>query len=136
MRKNIGTTGLAVIAAAVLVSGCDKMASPTAPTAARAPIAQGDFAIAGNVAGRSDAGEIDLGGAEVTLGNGNIGRTAVTDDEGNFEFEGIGGGDWTLTVVRPGYVTQTIQVRAGDRAVILLLDPTEAPPPARHGRAK
>ena len=52
-----------------------------------------------------------LEGASVTLGS----MSTVTDSDGNYEFDGVSGGSYTITIYKAGYgtVSETITVAAG-----------------------
>lgn len=73
-------------------------------------------AISGNV---TDANGAVVAGATVTIRNASTGQlfTARTDSDGDFERDGLTAGNYTVTIVYPGFKTTVIQNASLGRAI-------------------
>ena len=60
--------------------------------------------------GRVLAGEVPVPGAKVTATRGDIVLTTITDLEGQYRFEGLAEGTWTIAIAQAGFETLTFEV--------------------------
>ena len=92
---------LACLVATVTIVGCGKSSSPVAPTASLAP--DGSYVVSGTVV--AEGGAFPLAGVDVIATSGQYSRSAHTDDNGGFVLDRLTAGDWTISVVKRGYLS-------------------------------
>jgi len=98
------------LAAAVILTGCgsNRATSPLAPGGAAADGA--NYSVAGSVTELLNDATLAIANAAVQLaGNGQTLATR-TGMDGEFRFDQVPGGAWTLTVSKPGFVSRLRQV--------------------------
>ncbi len=88
----------------VTVSGTDKAGNPVSKSWTFTTIGyQGELKGV-----MMDANGVPMANAHLRLSNG---MTTTTDANGNFEFDGLAPGDYTITVSRDGYADTTMWMR-------------------------
>lgn len=118
---------LVVLVAALPIVACGKNSTPVAPTVEAAP--DGSYAVAGTVMAQREAGTIPLAGAEVIASNGRYSRTVRTDENGGFVLDRLTSGDWTISVLKKGYLSDAklVTVDGSDASVSFELSIDDSP---------
>jgi hypothetical protein len=128
MTKTLITQLLVVVIAGTSLVACDEHATPTTPTPQGQGVTAAPFTLHGSVAGQTNGGMISLEGVAVSASNGSLGRTSVTDADGNFTLDGLTAGTWTIVLSKDGYANQSLsETIDGDKTVSYALQPTDTP---------
>lgn len=109
---------------------------PAASTLASVTAAAADTS-SGRVHGRvvTEDGEMPLSGAEVRLQAANVSRSARTDSDGSFAFDGLAAGKARLTVSRSEYRTRTLSLRVPEDRPLKITVRLQPRSPGDAGRA-
>ena len=101
---------LVVLAATLSIVGCGKSSTLVSPTTTIAP--DGNYVVSGTVV--AEDGALPLAGADVIATSGQYSRTSHTDDTGGFVLDRLTAGDWTINVVKRGYLSDAKLVSLAD----------------------
>ena len=119
MNKNRMATVVGVVVAGLVVVGCGRGFSPTAPTNAAAVGAAG-FELRGSVS--EPGASTGLEGVTATISDGGLAISTTTDENGEFVFTGLSGGMWHISLAKEGFTDQTIDVNVdGNTSIVCQL---------------
>src|SRR5262249_25780641 len=120
---------LTILVAATSLTACSSShaSAPTAPAPVVTPGAS--YVLTGTVSTNTDAGTRPLDDVSIELSNGTVGRSAVSDQDGRFEIDGLSAGTWTISLSKDGYATRSQAVDiAGNTIVDFALSSSDQPP--------
>jgi|SRR5688572_10321306 len=120
-----------VVAAFVVTSltACGNLPSPGEPSDLPRFDPSGNGVLHGRVIAADNNSALE--GVAVTATNDGSSQSTLTDVNGEFSFEGLQEGEWTVSIDYPGYLSESRAVRAGEQeSVVFAIDSMPEPEPA------
>jgi hypothetical protein len=115
----------AFLSIALIGCGSSGDSTPTTPTTPATP-APTTFSLTGRVTESAPSAFVAVSGATLSVADGpNAGRTATTNNNGDYQFTGLQGGGFTVSVTAPGYQATSAGINlTGNLTRSFSLDPT------------